>query len=198
MRSSKTPNRSHAFSPILESRPTRHDVHPVGSRLFSVARGPSSLDQVGTASYWFSMVDSSVSLAFSRADAAFSAALRSALGRARLRGVVDPGMGPVMFDLEERGASSMSALAEAARVPRSTMTGIVARLEKRGIVRTAPNPEDGRGIVVALTPKGRLLVPRLRRIAGDLDDTIGAALSEGEVKQLAGLLNRLALGFDTG
>jgi DNA-binding MarR family transcriptional regulator len=143
------------------------------------------------------MTDPTAAMAFSRADAAFAAALRAAIGQARLRGVVDPGMGPVLFDLDEHGVLSMSALAERVRVPRSTMTGIISRLEKRGIVRTAPNPEDGRSIVVALTPKGRALVPKLRKIELALDETIRGALSAPEVSQLRDLLIRLASAFST-
>ena len=136
-------------------------------------------------------------LAFSRADAAFSAALRDCIARARLRGVVDPGMGPVFFTLETRGVLSMSALAEAVLVTRSTMTGVVGRMEKRGLVRTAPNPQDGRSILVALTPKGRSVVPRLRAIESELDDRIQKNLSAGEIAKLSDLLVRLAEAFST-
>jgi DNA-binding MarR family transcriptional regulator len=136
-------------------------------------------------------------LSFSRADAAFAAALRTAIAKARLRGVIDPGMGPVLFALEERGVVTMSDLATAACVPRSTMTGIVTRMEDRMLVRTAPNPQDGRGIVVALTTKGRSVVPRVRAIERDLDEKIRGVLADGEASQLVDLLDRLAGAFST-
>jgi DNA-binding MarR family transcriptional regulator len=139
----------------------------------------------------------SAALSFSRADAAFSAALRVAIARARLRGVIDPGMGPVMFALEGRATMSMSELAVAACVPRSTMTGVVVRMEERGLVRTAPNPEDGRGIVVALTAKGKSVLPKLRDIERGLDAKIRRALPSGEIAQLSKLLEQVASAFTT-
>ncbi len=136
-------------------------------------------------------------LAFSRADAAFYGAVRIHLAKARLRGVVDAGMAPILFSLEERGTLSMSELAAAAFMPRSTMTGIAARLQKRGIVRMAPNPADGRGTVVALTAKGKAVLPKLRGIEKKLDDTIRGALRASEVDGLTDSLMRLATAFGT-
>jgi DNA-binding MarR family transcriptional regulator len=136
-------------------------------------------------------------LAFSRADAAFTAAIRTALARAKLRGLVDQGMGPILFTLEERGVITMSELAAAACVPRSTMTGIAARMKQRGLIRMAPNPRDGRGTVVALTPKGRAALPRLHRIEHELDDAIRRVLHTREMTGLPRLLIRLAGAFST-
>jgi DNA-binding MarR family transcriptional regulator len=136
-------------------------------------------------------------IAFSRADAAFSALLRSAIAGAHLRGVVDQGMGPILFALEEHGVLTMSDLATAACVPRSTMTGIAARMEKRGLVRLAPNPRDGRGTVVALTPKGKTTVPKMRRIEHHLDEAISSALTPREVETLTTYLERVASAFGT-
>jgi DNA-binding MarR family transcriptional regulator len=143
------------------------------------------------------MARTGVALAFSRADAAFSAALRAAFSRARLRGIVDQGMGPVLFALEARRVLSMSELAREASVPRSTMTGVVDRMEERGLVRTGKNPGDARGILVALTAKGRTLVPKLRRIERDLDDTIRVEIFGEDANQFMALLARFAKAFGT-
>ncbi|MER7279960.1 hypothetical protein ABT369_36530 [Dactylosporangium sp. NPDC000244] len=35
------------------------------------------------------------------------------------------------------------------------MTGLVGRAEKRGLVRRAPSPYDGRAVLVSLTDEGR-------------------------------------------
>ena len=40
---------------------------------------------------------------------------------------------------------------------KSSMTGLVSRAEKRGLVERMPSPSDGRGVLVALTPAGRRL-----------------------------------------
>lgn len=45
---------------------------------------------------------------------------------------------------------------------KQTMSGLIARAEKRGLVARAPNEEDGRATDVFLTTDGIELVKRLR------------------------------------
>lgn len=54
----------------------------------------------------------------------------------------------------------MSELAHAVRQSRSRLTHAVSRLEKRGIVRRANCPQDGRGVVARLTDAGFELLER--------------------------------------
>jgi DNA-binding MarR family transcriptional regulator len=46
-------------------------------------------------------------------------------------------------------------LARAFQVPKTSMTHTLKMLEKRGMVETRSNPDDGRSKQVWLTPKGR-------------------------------------------
>ena len=62
--------------------------------------------------------------------------------------------------LDGTPALSLNALSERLFAHPSTVSGIVDRLEQRGAVRRAPDPEDGRGIRLSLTPVGRRLVRR--------------------------------------
>ncbi|MEV1247368.1 MarR family winged helix-turn-helix transcriptional regulator [Nonomuraea sp. NPDC050022] len=38
---------------------------------------------------------------------------------------------------------------------KSSMTGLVSRAEKRGLVQRSPSPHDGRAVLVRLTPEGK-------------------------------------------
>jgi DNA-binding MarR family transcriptional regulator len=58
----------------------------------------------------------------------------------------------------------MSALADFIVQSRSRVTHTAARLEKRGWVLREPAPDDGRGVVLCLTPAGRAKVEDLARI----------------------------------
>jgi DNA-binding MarR family transcriptional regulator len=40
---------------------------------------------------------------------------------------------------------------------KSSMTGLVDRAERRGLVERSPSPRDGRAVLVSLTPAGREL-----------------------------------------
>ncbi len=55
---------------------------------------------------------------------------------------------------------SPSALIEWTMVTSGTMTNRLDRLEKQGLIERRPNPEDGRGSVVALTQEGFSLIDR--------------------------------------
>ena len=57
----------------------------------------------------------------------------------------------------EPGAKAPKDLASAFQVTRATMTSTLARMERAGLVEIAPNPEDGRGKLVAITAKGRAM-----------------------------------------
>jgi DNA-binding MarR family transcriptional regulator len=55
----------------------------------------------------------------------------------------------------------MAELADYLGLERQTMSGLIARAEKRGLVARAPNVEDGRATDVFLTDQGAELVDRL-------------------------------------
>ena len=68
----------------------------------------------------------------------------------------------VLAILRDRHAS-MSDLATYLGLDKSTISGLVDRAEKRGLLQRAPNPLDGRGVDVALTAEGIELAEQRRR-----------------------------------
>lgn len=83
------------------------------------------------------------------------------------------------------GPISMGALASAEQVRPPTMTRLVSAMERQGLLRRAPDPEDRRIQQVRATAKGRRLLEagRRRRI-----ETLAADLAElrpDEVRLLA-------------
>lgn len=57
----------------------------------------------------------------------------------------------------------MAELANALGVDRSSVTGLIARAEQRGLVARLVVEEDGRGVLVQLTDEGRAFARRLTR-----------------------------------
>lgn len=68
-------------------------------------------------------------------------------------------------------------LANAFQVSKGTMTSTLGRLEGKGFIAITPNPTDGRGKYVAITPSGTMarseaiaaLGPEFRWLSGELD-----------------------------
>ena len=107
----------------------------------------------------------------------------------------------VLGRLDRVGPCGVSDLAAGERVRPQSMASTVAALQAGGLVSRAPDPGDGRRVLIALTPAGReaLAVDRRRR-EGWLADAIRGDLSPKEQRALADaavLLARIAQSGDT-
>src|SRR5690606_40326943 len=88
----------------------------------------------------------------------------------------------------------MTELASYLGLEKQTMSGLIARAEKRGLVMRAPNEEDGRATDVLLTPEGAAVFKQLREEGlRALAPTI-EQLSPADQQQLRELLQRLFTG----
>jgi DNA-binding MarR family transcriptional regulator len=77
-----------------------------------------------------------------------------------------------------------------------TMTNRLDRLESRGLVVRRPDPEDGRGIRVRLTARGRTLVDAAVTDLLARERALLAALPDADRDRLAGLLRAVLLHFE--
>jgi MarR family 2-MHQ and catechol resistance regulon transcriptional repressor len=64
--------------------------------------------------------------------------------------------------LLRRGPSGLNDLAAELYLDKSTASRVVATLERKRYLSRAPHPEDGRAIVLTVTPAGRRLCDRIR------------------------------------
>lgn len=74
----------------------------------------------------------------------------------------------------------------------STASGIVGRLEDKGLVRRQTSGSDGRCRILALTDEGRQFYQQFRSIAGQVNDQAQRGFSQQEKDTLRQLLVRLA------
>lgn len=90
----------------------------------------------------------------------------------------------------------MTALADHLGLEKSTMTGLVDRAAKRGLVGRAPSDEDRRAVDVFLTPAGVTLGEQVGpRVAAELSELTGRLTAE-ERATVRGLLERMLAGGD--
>ena len=87
---------------------------------------------------------------------------------------------------------SPGALAEALRVHPSSLTGVLRRLERAGLIRRARDPEDGRRALVSLTPKGQRLNDRQEGTAESAVRRALKALGRGRTSTARAVLRKLA------
>jgi DNA-binding MarR family transcriptional regulator len=105
-------------------------------------------------------------------------------------GLTPPQFGTLAFLWQQDGISQIR-LALLMRKDRTTMSGIIDRLEKEGLVVRRSDPEDRRAHLVYVTPKGAGLRAELEKIAVQSNFELTATLSEKERKQLIFLLKKI-------
>jgi DNA-binding MarR family transcriptional regulator len=64
--------------------------------------------------------------------------------------------------LLRRGPSGLNELAAELYLDKSTASRVIATLERKRYVSRSPHPEDGRAIVLTVTPAGKRLCDRIR------------------------------------
>jgi MarR family transcriptional regulator, lower aerobic nicotinate degradation pathway regulator len=87
--------------------------------------------------------------------------------------------------------SNMLGLTSALKVPKSTMSGLISRLESAGLVVRAQDPDDRRNLLATPTQKGDVVATAF---AGDLAQRVSgvlAALAADERVELAGILSEI-------
>ncbi|MCU1405450.1 MAG: transcriptional regulator, MarR family [Glaciihabitans sp.] len=84
----------------------------------------------------------------------------------------------------------MSDLVGYLGLEKSTLTGLIARAEARGLVTRLANPKDKRVIDVVLTPEGHVLAEQLARDLASHLNPLVSSLDGGEQKTLCVLLTK--------
>jgi DNA-binding MarR family transcriptional regulator len=69
------------------------------------------------------------------------------------------------------------------------------RLEQAGLIAREPDPDDRRGILIALTPAGRKLIDGVTEAHLENERRLLSALTDAEQRRLADLLRKLQLGL---
>ncbi len=99
----------------------------------------------------------------------------------------------VLLVFSRRGELPLKVIGSRLMVHPTSVTNAIDRLVAAGYVSRRPNPEDGRGVLAALTDAGRDVVERATRALTDLDFGM-ADLPEAEREELFALLKRVRLG----
>jgi DNA-binding MarR family transcriptional regulator len=80
---------------------------------------------------------------------------------------------------------------------KSSVSGLVDRAERRGLVSRAPSPTDGRVVLVSLTDTGRSLVAEASSVFGaDVGELLNR-LSPSDRRALSRLISRLLVAHAT-
>ena len=109
---------------------------------------------------------------------------------------VSMGQIQVIAALMDGSARSQKELAQRAGVKQPTMAETLARMERDGVVRRTPDPDDGRGSLTSLTESAMEQLPKMREtlMRGERDAVAG--LTAIEVATLRALLQRVVSNLE--
>ncbi|MDB5550591.1 MAG: transcriptional regulator protein [Rhizobium sp.] len=93
--------------------------------------------------------------------------------------------------LREIQPSSQNQLGRETAMDVATIKGVIDRLVARGFVETAPDLNDGRRLILSLTPEGQSVIDRNIATAADVTDDTLAPLTSGERMMLIELLRKI-------
>ena len=109
-------------------------------------------------------------------------------------GLQSIGLTPALFGvlnvLGARKGAIQQEIGSAMGIDPSTMVSLIDELESAGLAERRPHPTDRRAREVAITPKGRRLLGRGRRMASQVEDEVLRGLTAAERRELLRLLRR--------
>jgi MarR family 2-MHQ and catechol resistance regulon transcriptional repressor len=97
----------------------------------------------------------------------------------------------VLEALYHLGPMSLSDIAQKILTTGGNLTMVVGNLEKQGLARRQKSPQDGRVLIVALTPKGKSLIRKIFPEHATAITEFMAALTSAEQEELGSLCRRL-------
>ncbi|GAW93353.1 MarR family winged helix-turn-helix transcriptional regulator [Calderihabitans maritimus] len=105
---------------------------------------------------------------------------------------VTPAQYGVLNCLWNKDQQTPKQISETLHLDGSTLTGVLDRMEQKGLVRRIPDPHDRRTVRIALTSKGQELKRPLEQAIVRANNKVLENLSEEEVRQIKRLLDRLS------
>jgi DNA-binding MarR family transcriptional regulator len=98
--------------------------------------------------------------------------------------------------LWEKDGISQKELSEISIKDQTTVTRILDKLERKGLIKRQTSPDDRRSFLIFLTDTGRSLENKLVPIAYEVLDEALQGLSEEEIKQMKLLLNKIFMNIE--
>lgn len=96
-----------------------------------------------------------------------------------------------VLDASKDGQCRITNVSRIMLVPGANMTGIAKRLEKGGFLTRTSDPSDERVTLLKITPKGKVMLAKIKKERDQHMNTMLKGFSEEEKRELLGKVKRL-------
>lgn len=104
---------------------------------------------------------------------------------------VTPGQYGVLSCLWQHGSCTPKEIAQTLRLENSTISGVLDRMQKRGLIDRVVDPNDRRSVQVVATEEGRSLKDGVLRVIDELNAEIWGVFSPEERATLLACLRQI-------
>ncbi len=109
---------------------------------------------------------------------------------------IEPCHGDLFACLFKDGPLPLTELAKRSGRSKSTISVMVAHLERKGYLQKTKDPSNARSRIISLTPMGEALEPLFQEISQKMQDKLLHALCANEIKELEILLTKALKSFE--
>ena len=99
--------------------------------------------------------------------------------------------GTILYALWNSEAMTIREIADAASLAKTTLTSMLSRMEKAGLVTQKENPADARSKLIALTDKARELGNAYQKVSSSMQEAYYRGMSEEEIKAFETALRKV-------
>ncbi len=99
--------------------------------------------------------------------------------------------GTILYALWNSEAMTIREIADAASLAKTTLTSMLSRMEKAGLVTQKENPADARSKLIALTEKARELGNVYQKVSSSMQEAYYRGMSEEEISAFETTLRKV-------
>ncbi len=109
------------------------------------------------------------------------------------RGMTEVSVGfiGVLFTLYKEDARTITELCEAVALEKSTMTGLLDRMEESGLLKRNPDPNDRRVSRIMLTPRGKEIENDLKEVVEQAYHRLTDGISQNHLEAAQEVLEKI-------
>ncbi len=99
--------------------------------------------------------------------------------------------GRVIFALWGKDGVPIKTLCEKTSLDKSTLTGIIDRLERDGYIERKPSETDKRSTLILLTGKEQEFANHVHKVSDQMNEIFYKGFTDGEITQFESMLERI-------